>query len=96
MGSKRCAVQNQGITLKKYNQLNFTTRKNPLVCFSWLLEVTTVLETFQTLMRKDVEPLLHQPDERLFRLLLVSVTTPHVTTTFSAVHRSSGSWHISL
>ena len=44
--------------------------------------------------RYDTQPMLHQPDERLFRFALVF--SSHVTTTFSAVQRSlsTGSWHI--
>ena len=71
---------------EKFSQLSFTARKGPLVyapssCWKY---------------RYDTQPMFHQPDERLFRLVLVSVTTPHVTSTFSAVQRSlsAGSWHI--
>ena len=69
---------------KKFSQLSFTARKGLLVyaaasCWKY---------------GYDTQPMLHQPDERLFRLGLV--TSPHVTSTFSAVQRSlnAGSWHI--
>ena len=69
---------------KKYSQLSLTARKSQLVyvpacCCMYLY---------------DTQPILYQPDERLFRLALV--TSPQVTSTFSALQRSlnTGSWHI--
>lgn len=78
------SISRQSSSQEIHSQFSFTTRKSPLVYASascWKY-------------RYDTQPMLHQPDERLFRFALVF--SSHVTTTFSAVQRSlsTGSWHI--